>query len=255
MLEMDRNDIDLWLVDEREIVDTDLLAHYHQLLNEEELARHQRLVFNKHQHLFLVARALVRSVLAGYLGLDDPGSITFRSNANGKPELDLETNLQFNLSHTNGLIALVVMQDAAVGVDVEYLSRKADIASLAQRYFSMQESEAMLAMPVAQWNERFFDLWTLKEAFLKACGTGLTTPLHEFSFSLDGGAIEVSFSPLLAEDPLAWHFWQLQLDRGYRLSLAVNDGQGRDFQLKVKQGIPMQEFNQVSPDIVCRSVR
>lgn len=255
MLKMDHNDIDLWLVDERDIVDTTLLEHYHQLLNEDEIKRLQRLVFNKHQHQFLVARALVRSVLAGYLGLDDPASIAFRSNANGKPELDLDTKLHFNLSHTNGLIAMVVMQQAPVGIDVEYLSRKADIANLAQRYFSVQESEAMLAMPVAKWNERFFDLWTLKEAFLKACGTGLTTPLHEFSFTLDEGTIGVSFSPTLTEDPLAWHFWQLHIDRGYRLSLAVNDIQGRDFQLRLKQGIPMQEFKALTPEVVCSSIR
>ena len=253
MLESARNDIDIWLVDYRQVEDVTLLKQYEQMLSEQETDRYQRLIFTNHHHQFLVARALVRWVLSQYLDLEDPASLAIGINKNGKPELLIETALQFNLTHTNGLIALAVMQVDVVGIDVEYLSRQADIEKLAARYFARDEAEALLALPVEQWNTRFYDLWTLKEAYLKACGTGLRTPLQEFSFNFNKEAVSVSFSEILKDDPTQWKFWQLETDESYRISLAVNDAKGIDYQLKVKKGIPMAGFTDQSPSIIRNS--
>ncbi len=251
MLETARNDIDIWLVDYRQVEDSTLLEQYAQLLTVEEAARHERLIFTQHRLQFLVARALVRDVLAQYLDIEDPASLEFGTNKHGKPELLIETTVQFNLSHTNGLIALAVMQVDPVGIDVEYLSRQADIKNLTERYFSRDEAEALLALPVDQWNNRFYDLWTLKEAYLKACGTGIRTPLQEFSFIFpDESGINVSFSPLLQDDPASWKFWQLETEGGFRLSLAVNDKSGIDYRLRIKQGIPLATYSEISPRLV-----
>ena len=255
MLKAARNDIDLWLVNYQQIQDSAVLEQYAQFLSPEEAKRHERFTFSRDKQQFLVTRALVRWVLAQYLGLDDPGSLEFGASRNGKPELLIETTLQFNLTHTRGLIALAVMQVEPVGIDVEYLSRQADIVNLAERYFARKEAEDLLALPVAQWNERFYDLWTLKEAYLKACGTGLRTPLSEFCFSFSGETLEISFSDLLGGDAAAWKFWQLDIDKAFRLSLAVNDMKGHDYRLRVKQGIPVDGFSDVSPVIIRTSIR
>lgn len=114
----------------------------------------------------------------------EPAAVEFRHSKHGRPELVSDIGLQFNLTHTNGLIALAVTTQAPVGIDVEYLNRQAGIPKLASRYFSDEENSALYRLPAEAWSQRFYDLWTLKEAYLKACGTGLTTPLRDFSFSL-----------------------------------------------------------------------
>jgi 4'-phosphopantetheinyl transferase len=250
MLESAVTDIDVWLVDDREVADTALLDNYHQLLNAEESDRHQRFVFARHRHQFLVTRALVRCTLAQYLGLDDPAAVAFSRNDHGKPLLVADSSLQFNLTHTNGLIALAVTPENTVGIDVEFLSRQVDVVKLAERYFSKAETAALLALPVAKWNQRFYDLWTLKEAYLKACGTGLKTPLNEFSFRIDGDGINIGFSKTIADDPHAWQFWQLDVENAYRLSLAVNDPAGNTWRLKFRKGIPLQDFTEISPTVI-----
>jgi len=255
MLKAARNDIDLWLVNYQQIQDPALLEQYAQFLSPEEVKRHERFAFTRDKQQFLVTRALIRWVLSQYLGLDDPGSLEFGASRNGKPELLIETTLQFNLTHTRGLIALAVMQVEPVGIDVEFLSRQADIVNLAERYFARKEAEELLALPVEQWNERFYDLWTLKEAYLKACGTGLRTPLSEFCFSFNGETLDISFSDLLGGDSTAWKFWQLDIDKAFRLSLAVNDRKGHDYRLRVKKGLPVAGFSDISPAIIRTSIR
>lgn len=244
-----RNEIDIWLVDDREVADPALMNAYRGFLNDEETGRHQRFIFIRHRHQFLVSRALVRSVLAQYMGLD-PAAVAFTKNRHGKPLLAGDCPLQFNLSHTNGLIALAVARQHAVGVDVEYLSRQADIVKLAERYFSPQETQDLYALPVPAWNRRFFDLWTLKEAYLKACGTGLATPLRDFSFAFAGDRIDVSFSGAIKDDPARWRFWLMDVPGTYRLSLAVNDTEGAQYALNIRKGVPLQAFADIGLPVV-----
>ncbi len=234
-------DIDIWLVDDREVADPDLLDAYRQLLNREETGRHQRFVFSRHRHQFLVSRALVRCVLGHYLGIE-PAAVEFRYSKIGKPELVSDIGLQFNLTHTNGLIALAVTKQAPVGIDVEYLNRQADIPKLASRYFSDEENSALYRLPAEAWSQRFYDLWTLKEAYLKACGTGLTRPLRDFSFSFGEQEITVVFSGAIEDNPAHWQFWLLDAPGTFRLSVAVNDKSGQHYTLKPRMGMPMGEF-------------
>jgi len=241
MLEPAQTDIDIWLVDDREVADPDLLDAYREILNPEETGRHQRFIFTRHRHQFLVSRALVRCVLCQYLDCA-PAAVEFSHNRHGKPQVVADSGLQFNLTHTNGLIALAVTRRAPVGIDVEYLSRQADIVKLAGRYFADEENRALYRLPVAAWNQRFYDLWTLKEAYLKACGTGLTTPLGDFSFTFGKQGIGIGFSGIIADDPAHWQFWLLDAPGTFRLSVAVNAPAAQPCTLNPKMGIPMGEF-------------
>lgn len=244
MLEPAPSEIDIWLVDDRDVADSVLLDAYRDLLSPEETGRHQRLIFTRHRHQFLVSRALVRCVLAGYLGVE-PAAIEFSHNEHGKPRLVADTRLQFNLSHSNGLIALAITQQAPVGIDVEYLSRQADIMKLAARYFSTDENMAIARLPASALNQRFYDLWTLKEAYLKACGTGLATPLRDFSFSFGDSGVGITFAGNITDDPVHWQFWMLDAPGDSRLSVALNDAGGQPYTLNPRMGVPMGEFRAV----------
>ncbi|KAL2632948.1 hypothetical protein R1flu_004427 [Riccia fluitans] len=148
----------------------------------------------------LLARTLVRSTLARYTnGAVDPASLRFQKNQYGKPEVlwpALTTNgkswkpppLSFNLSHTTSLLACAVALDSAIGVDVEEKERllKHNLMTFARKKLSLSEAEWLEDISdVSQQRRRFMQLWTLKEAYVKAVGKGISgVPFREFSFRL-----------------------------------------------------------------------
>jgi 4'-phosphopantetheinyl transferase len=80
-----------------------------------------------------------------------------------------------------------------VGIEVERIDHQIEIETLADRFFSAPEAES-LTRGRADARSRFIDLWTLKEAFIKALGTGLSQPLNAFSFDLDRDERSIGFN-------------------------------------------------------------
>ncbi len=214
MLNLRPDEIHLWLVAPDEVQRPGLLARYGELLTEEERRRQLRFRFAKDQDRYLITRALVRTVLSRYAAVE-PQQWCFAENAYGRPEIANEAPgcaaISFNLSHTDGLIVLGVAQQRALGVDAENAHAKKASASLADRFFSQQESAALRAIPHELRTERFYEYWTLKESYIKARGKGLSIPLDHFSFDLPKtSSIVVSFVPELDDRPDRWRFWLLK---------------------------------------------
>jgi len=253
MLKLGKKEIHLWLTDDRAIKDADLLASYRQLLDAEETARHKRFIFDRHRHQFLVTRALVRSVLAQYEGADS-AALQFGRNGYGKPHLckGSRAGLQFNVSHCEGLIALAVVEGHDIGVDAENLQRKTDTDRLAERYFSPQEYRDFEELEGQKRHERFFDLWTLKESYIKACGMGLAIPLEEFSFRFEGRKIHIGFSPQRNDDPELWRFWQLRPGPQHKLALAITGKEVNGYRVTCRRGVPLRDF-QATPCEILRA--
>lgn len=149
----------------------------------------------------------------------------FERGPNGKPFLadgagDRRAPL-FNLAHTRGLVAAVVTHHADVGIDVEPLERGADALGLARRYFSGAEVRELERCSGVERDIRFTELWTLKEAFVKATGTGIANELRGCSFTFDGSTSLV-FEPADGAQAGAWAFALFDVG-GYRLAVAVRD--------------------------------
>lgn len=104
--------------------------------------------------------------------------IRFHYNSYGKPELASEQRLCFNISHSGEWIACAV-HDTEVGIDVEQI-KPIDL-SVARRFFSAEEYELLENKPPEGRLEMFYDLWTLKESYVKLRGQGLSIPLDSFS--------------------------------------------------------------------------
>lgn len=154
----------------------------------EESAAGARLELPAARAEHLSARALVRSVLAERLGVG-PGQLDFVAGRHGRPRLAAPwdyAGVDFNLAHSDGLIAcLVGPADALLGVDVERTTRPRDLA-VARDFFAPAEVEGLFALPPAARQRRFYQLWTLKEAYIKARGLGLALPLDSFHFAFEG---------------------------------------------------------------------
>ncbi len=242
-------DVHIWCCYDAAITDSALLERYWHELDSGEKARHARFRFDKHRHQFLVTRALVRNVLSLYAPEVAAAAWRFGANAYGKPCIvtPLEYPLQFNLSHADGIITLA-LGTHELGIDVEAVSRMASYVDGAASYLSSNEFALLGATPRALQGELFCTLWTLKEAYLKARGTGLTTQLDQFSFSLPGlDGIAAVFSPQLGDDPADWMFWTMRANPDHLVALAQRSV-GPVPQISVREVIPGRTFHAVQWD-------
>lgn len=233
------NEIHLWLIADTQI-DTSLLAAYYSLLCAEEILRYERFRRDRDKRQFLITRAAIRTTLSHYSNDILPSQWQFARNEHGRPYVvsPMQTlPLEFNLSHTDGMIVIAVCARGDIGVDVESSVRQCRAADLATRYFSVSETESLLALPESERQVRFLDLWTLKEAYIKACGMGLAIPLGSFSFDFANGTIAIAFADERVDDPSQWGFWQLTM-ADYRIAVGLKSEQWRSMQFVARALIP-----------------
>ncbi len=161
---------------------------------------------------YLATRALVRTVLSLYSGAPVE-SLRFTASPSGRPELTTPAlpALRFSLSNTRGLVVGLVAAEREVGVDVEEIA-PVDVFELADRFFAPTESRELRATAEPERLRRFLEMWTLKEAYLKARGMGVfDVALAQISFRRrTTGALSPVFGPDIADDPGSW---QLDLQR------------------------------------------
>lgn len=198
-----------------------------EVLDSEEARRWKRYHRQESQDLFLVAHVATRFVLSTY-DSTDPVAWAFERGKNGRPELTGGPDgLRFNISHTEGMVAVLVHGESDAGVDVESPWRSTNIESVSRRVFTDDERSAMLDLPEPERAERFYQLWTLKESFIKAKGKGFAMPLSKFGFAIgDGGAIEFSCDPSLDSDASKWSYSTIWSEAGHVVSVCSHVADG-----------------------------
>ena len=160
-------------------IDTVDTAACEQLLSEDERRRAETYRADEDRIRFVAARAALRTMLSTFGGLA-PSAWQFDANEFGKPRIVAQQNprdLRFSVSHSGTLVALAVATGTDVGIDVEALSRGAEILPVAARFFAPAEQEELETTPASERARRVVELWTAKEALLKARGTGLHATL------------------------------------------------------------------------------
>jgi len=230
------HEVHVWYVFSDRVIDPGLLARYEAILTPEELTRRRRFVHEKDRHQYLLARALVRTMLSHYVGVR-PEAWSFTTNRYGRPELagPVEIPLRFNISHTRGLVACAVARDREIGVDVENVERPGEYTHLAQRFFAPPEAAHVTSLPVEKQRDVFFDYWTLKESYIKARGMGLALPLSDFAFRLTEPPT-ISFTGSIVDDPNSWQFHRLRPSAQHRLALAVRGTE--QLEVTTKETVP-----------------
>lgn len=231
----------VWITEPERVTDPRLLEAYLALLDGAERDRHLRFHFEKHRRQYLVSHALVRLCLSRYAAVP-PEAWSFRANAYGCPELAGQGSpkLRFNLSHTDGMTLFAVTREEDVGVDVEDTLRPGETVAIADRFFAPAEVATLRALPMERQRERFFEYWTLKEAYIKARGMGLSLPLEQFAFELQPEQPpRISFDPRLHDDPATWRFLQLRLSARHQAALAVRRPAGQGLQVRIQRTVPL----------------
>ena len=218
------NNVDVYILyrDTRSLDDAAVeLAEQH--LSTEERGRRDRLHFKDDRRDFVIAHDLLRRALSCHADVL-PTDWRFATTDLGKPSIESTDPrlraLSFSLSHTRGCVACAITGSAPVGIDVESIGQSQLSQRVADRFFSEEESSWLRRCPDDLRGTRFTELWTLKEAFLKATGIGLGESLADFSFHLDDHN-SIEFSAPFGFKAGEWHFGLFEPCSNVRLAAAV----------------------------------
>ncbi len=164
-------------------------------------------------------RQPLRSVLGAYLGIT-ADRVTLTNGEHGKPALTEahDPSLGFNWSHSGSHALIAVARRIAPGIDLEQMRVRPRALEIARRYFSADETAALAALPVPARDAAFLDLWTAKEAVLKALGRGLAFGLDRLSIA--STADRLILRRLEGDDVEAWQVQRLNVDATLVAALA-----------------------------------
>lgn len=154
------------------------------LVTEEERVWLANFHFDRDRHEHLVSRALVRACLARHLSAP-PQSFRWQHGEHGKPALDPARDLFFNASNHRDVVVCALARYEDLGVDVEPTSRGDEILEVVETVFSPVEIAKLRTLSRAEQRDRAVTLWTVKEAYIKALGLGLSAPVREITIDLD----------------------------------------------------------------------
>ncbi len=228
-LSLPEEEVQLWRID-LEAVGADE-SRWQQLLSSDELVRARRFHFARDRQRFVASRALLRTILAGYLSTN-ARDLTFSYSEKEKPSLGpahMDGGVTFNVSHSGGIALIAFARQREIGVDIEQVRRDSDLEIIARRFYSKHEQNQLAALPGEEKVDAFFRCWTRKEAYIKATGDGLSLPLSQFDVSLRAGET----SALLATRPDSSEAgrWRLQEVPGGPGYIAALCARGRDWTL------------------------
>jgi 4'-phosphopantetheinyl transferase len=195
-----------------------------QSLPADERERAARFHFDIHRRRFVAGRNGLRAILSSYTGLH-PSAVRFDYGPFGKPSLSAihhSVHLQFNLSHCEDLALISLTLAGAVGIDLERVRHLEDATELVERFFSARESRLFQDLPATQRSEAFFNLWTRKEALLKATGEGIGHHLNQVEVTfLPGEPARILALPTFLGSPSDWSLTSFTPAPGYAAALAV----------------------------------
>ncbi len=207
-------------------LDPDVWTRLSEWLQPEERDRADRYKDMEARAAFLIGRGMARAMLSEATGVP-PADWRFIEGAHGRPEIaSPSTPYHFNLAHSHGAVACIVGRDREIGVDVEFLERPAASHDVAARVCSPEELEDVNAALADERQERFLVYWTLKEAYLKARGLGISVHMADVTFSLASG--QPTFTPRgsLADVDTRWTFRLAQPSDKHLVAVAADTRSG-----------------------------
>jgi len=245
-------EVELWLTFLDDTSDSSTLRSYGDLLSPDERDRCERLRFDADRRRFMVTRALLRTALSSRHPIA-PEAWRFDQGTFGKPGLhpsmSLHRQLSFNVSHTDDVVAVVVAAGREVGVDVEAITQMH--ADVVRGFFSNRELEDIDRLAPEAKARHFFELWTLKESYLKATGSGLSKPLDSVEFTISGdGPLHYGFTESALDESHNWHFLQVDISTRHALAVCAAHTASPPLQLAICRSVPLRWRTSVEARVI-----
>jgi 4'-phosphopantetheinyl transferase len=233
-LSLARDTVHLWFAELE--ASAERVLELERSLSSDEIERANRFKFPRDRCRFIVGRGLLRWLLGHYLYCK-PRVIRFAYGPFGKPSLVQQSGsarVCFNLSHAGSLAVLAFVRGREIGVDIEQVDVTIDFQQMATQFFAPREIADIMMRPADQRHARFFELWTRKEALIKAHGKGLSTGLDKLhTLSCDDGPTD-SAGTGAAYRIEPWSLRQFWPALGYVAALAVSGAAYRLYYHEVK---------------------
>lgn len=229
-----------------------VLSHYLGFLSLAEKLRYDQ-YHPKAARLFLISRVLVKTVLADKLGIS-PHEVNIQLHPNGKPFVEGSKAVYFNLSHSANIIVLAVTEAGEIGIDVERLDRE----------FEWRRVDSVLASSEIEWikqNElidpstvyqRFFQIWTLKESYIKCTGEGMSRHLKKLKFHVLAEHIEFLDSTRDIQKTEEYYFQSYVYDHNFIFSICLQQLLAQEkLDLDCFQLVPCISTHRITP-VLCK---
>ena len=193
------------------------------LLSPDEQTRALRFHRDIDRHRYAAGRAALRRILGDRVGAE-PRSLPIAYGPHGRPYL--HDGPSFNVSHAGRWCVVATDDTRRVGIDIEDTTREVEIGAVAGRVCSSYELDSFSGLAPDEQRGRFFELWTAKEAVLKALGTG---------FSVEPATFSIATYPQLRavttpdrSDPADWELRSVTGPEGTIVTMAIRSGIGDD---------------------------
>ena len=222
---LDRSEVHVWKIDLDAGPDTP--ATLLELLSEQERGQARRFHHMRDRSGYVISHGMLRMLLGGYLDVH-PGTIDVAVTADGKPyllPLPGRPSVSFNLSHSGGLAVIAIAASPEIGIDIECLDSDFPIADAACQVLTDTEFEALASLPEQLRIPAFYRFWTMKEAYLKGVGTGITREMNSLEITAFPG--KPAYRCGAADVPKGagdWILFELPPIPGYAGALAVRTG-------------------------------
>jgi 4'-phosphopantetheinyl transferase len=197
----------------------------YEFLSKDEKERADRLKVELKKKQFIISRSVLRKIISTSLNKSHD-EIAFHYTDKNKPFIKDKINnkkLEFNVSHSEQCILIAVTLDNSVGVDVEKINANIDFESLSARFFSKKENQYLSNLEDSKKLNAFYNIWTRKEAFIKATGKGIAYGLDNFSVCSDNeftSKIDIAHKEVLEEN---WFSFELMSIEQYKTALSTNN--------------------------------
>lgn len=162
-------------------INSEQLDELSLLIDSRKRHRIKKYVKKKNKLQTLMGEILLRSIIIQKLKINNK-DIVFSNNYYGKPYLKNYPNVFFNLSHS-GEFVVCAFDEHPVGIDIEKI-KEIEYKDLAENFFTKREYDYIMKNDSDQQLNKFYDIWTLKESYIKCCGRGLSLSLKSFSIEI-----------------------------------------------------------------------
>lgn len=197
---------------------------YYEYLSHDEKERANRLKIEIKRKQFIVSRSVLKLLMASCLSKNHDEIIIYYGK-HDKPFIKDRINneaIEFNISHSENRILIALTLDNSVGVDIEKVNKKVDHESLSKRFFSQQEYEYLNNPKLNNKIDAFYNIWSRKEAFIKAIGEGIAFGLDTFSVSSNTELTnEINFDSKKTNEK--WSCFELMHVDEYKTALSTNN--------------------------------
>ena len=205
------------------------IFHVASTLSNTEIEIAGKYKFKRDKERYLISRYLLKKILSGYTDIP-ANNIIIKNSFYGKPEIENELKIKFNLSHSGDKIVFAFTLNNEIGIDIEKIEFSVNHMEIAENYFSEDEI-FLLKKQKEDIVNNFYYIWTRKEALLKAIGVGLLPDLKKISAIKNYFLPDLELKEINLNKEKVWYIESIDIDNSYKTSIAYK-GQTKNIMIK-----------------------